>query len=805
MRILVFALTLLCATLSHAIPAERGWHLLSLRGGEKVYVQKLGDEFGSWYESEAGNRFTIDDDGLLVPMSNAVFTDMMQKRKFLHEGMNQVITERRAIKSDAEQSKLPVSYKGSKRGLIILVQFADLKFSALATKAEFEAMFNEEGYSNNNHIGSVHDYFKSQSYGQFDLSFDVVGPVTMPQGYAYYGQNHPQYPVDARVATMVTEACKAVDDEVDFSLYDWDGDGKVEQVFFVFAGFGEHLVGATTSRLYPVMWTLENAYITTHDAGGPFKQDGVLINTFAMCGELASAYQTVLSGIGVACHEFSHCFGLPDIYDVTYSGTPSMGAWDLLDSGGDSGKNRRGEVPSPYTAYERMECGWLEPIDLDHPQFIKDMPCLQDEPVAYRIKSDIANEYFLLENRQHKGWDAYTGSATAATHGLLISHIDYDRIAWNNNQVNVDNTHPRITYFPADGRFGSSASEMAGDLFPGTTKNTSFTDTSSPAARLYNTQKDGSKLMHKPITDIVEENGTISFTFDGGVNFAKPTAYAAKDVTESGFTACWSVVEGVETYDLMLNKMSICLCDETMDAFMTDATGREDLSSQLDSYMTTPGWTGSSVFTSNKGMLLGTSSAGTGLLASPKFLVEGDINVKLNARVYNSSDSKTLTVSLLNSYGETVAVQEITMTTTPTNYELVFEDIKDEVTLNVAPSKRAYIRSLSYDYGKVEEANTIESITTNTYTFTDLAPSVYTYLVRAVRGKEQTQWSNKIRVEVIDPNATGIESIEDAHNGGHQQSVSGTAASGFFNLSGQRVSSSYRGIVIKDGKLRVID
>ena len=121
-----------------------------------------------------------------------------------------------------------ISYMGQKRGLVILVNFQDQAMQS-GNPAELKSMFTQKGYSGNNHLGSVSDYFASQSYGKFQLAFDVVGPVTISHNYGYYGSNSGMANNDKYPAQMVAEACQLVDPMVNFSDYDWDGDGEVEQ------------------------------------------------------------------------------------------------------------------------------------------------------------------------------------------------------------------------------------------------------------------------------------------------------------------------------------------------------------------------------------------------------------------------------------------------------------------------------------------------------------------------------------------------------------------------------------------------
>ena len=89
------------------------------------------------------------------------------------------------------------------------------------------------------------------------------------------------------------------------------------------------------------------------------KINGTKINTYACSNELK--YDGKIAGIGTFCHEFSHCMGFPDVYDVQDKGSFAMDAWDLMDYGNYNGD---GYLPAGYTAYEKMTCGWLSPVEL---------------------------------------------------------------------------------------------------------------------------------------------------------------------------------------------------------------------------------------------------------------------------------------------------------------------------------------------------------------------------------------------------------------------------------------------------------
>lgn len=126
---------------------------------------------------------------------------------------------------------------------------------------------------------------------------------------------------------MIIEACQLVDDKVNFKDYDWDGDGEVDQVFVIYAGYGEH-AGAPSNTIWPHESSLGNRSIML---------DGVRINTYACSSELNGNSGQVMAGIGTPCHEFSHCLGFPDLYDTDYSGAFGMSYWDVMNSGSHSG------------------------------------------------------------------------------------------------------------------------------------------------------------------------------------------------------------------------------------------------------------------------------------------------------------------------------------------------------------------------------------------------------------------------------------------------------------------------------------
>jgi M6 family metalloprotease-like protein len=418
-----------------------------------------------------------------------------------------------------EASAARLRYTGTRRGLVILAEFTDTKFKANNNRERYINIFNAEGYHTKEGFrGSVKDYFRDQSAGQFDLVFDVVGPYKTSRPYKYYGENDLDG-YDKHPEEMVVEMCRAADGEVNFKDYDWNGDGEADEVFVVYAGKGE-ADGGGVNTIWPHMWTLK-------DAGTSLRLDGVRIETYACSNELQAVGG--ITGIGNFCHEFAHCLGLPDFYDITYSGAFGMGSFDLMCEGNYGGN---GFCPVGFTAYEKMVCGWQEPIVLSTADVdVDSLKAMSDNGDSYIIYNEAnRDEFIMIENRQMTGWDTHYPAK-----GLLITHVDYDSEVWDANipnsiltldeakqlELSVGNDHQRMTLYHADDDDDSrywrktyySRTTLATDLYP-YQMNDSLTGTSKPAAQFFHSDATGNNLLQGAITNIREnDDGTMAFSY----------------------------------------------------------------------------------------------------------------------------------------------------------------------------------------------------------------------------------------------------------------------------------------------------
>lgn len=522
MKKLYLMLSMLFAfgTAANAVPAKKLQKVITLTNGTQVSVELRGDEYLSWWEGTDGTayRATADDTVFEAFDLEAQKPAAAARRARAEQGrVARLARVKNSLKgADDKMRGLGgdhITYKGVKKGLVVLVDFKNKKFADGHDLEYYKNVINGKDFSDEEegYVGSVRDYFLAQSNGQFELDFDVVGPVTMSKNSGYYGGDG-AYQKDEKVYEMIKEACDGIQDKVNLKDYDWDGDGEADQVFFLYAGLGQ-ASGGSAGTIWP------------HESELRYWPCGVLsystgkINTYACANELQPETQGssryISAGIGTICHEFSHCLGFADMYDTTGGGGYGMSVFDVMDQGSYNGN---GFVPCNYTAFERIYAGWVEAIELIDPATVKDMKSVSDygRPfIMYNYKN--TNEYFLLENRQNTGWD----KGLYGSNGLLIVHVNYVPSRWANNSVNSSAEKIQCcTVVNADGSRDNTQYSLQGDLYPyevkGVTMNDEFTDESEPAAKLYTKNSNNSYALGIPITQIKRSKGSVSFLVCGG-------------------------------------------------------------------------------------------------------------------------------------------------------------------------------------------------------------------------------------------------------------------------------------------------
>lgn len=512
---LIFAAML--SITAEAAPAKKGRLILSQPDGSTFAAYIKGDEFmkikmtaegnaiiqeadGWWYYAEYdwnGNRSStgykvgrqVPSDILLrstcIPSAALQEKAAQKRRTHAIHGNDIPITRRLLTRAGVMTRSEESDGIPTKHGLIILAQFKDKSFRH--TREDFVRLLDEEGYSLNGATGCIKEYFNDQFKDMMDFEFQVSDIVTVSKNMAYYGGNDADGS-DKNPAMLIKEACELADSQIDFSMYDDDDDGVVDNVFVFFAGEDEAEGGSENC-----IWS--HAWYVYSGAGITLMLDGKYIDNYACTSELTKINDTSsqLTGIGTFCHEYSHTLGLPDLYDTDYeeNGGYSASLWSCTSIMDGGNYNNIGNTPPNYNAIEREILGISTPEYLQKGETYTLSPIHKDNRY-FRMDGQTEREYYLIECRSNEGWDAYIGG-----NGLLIYHIDKSGEAskiWDfYNTVNANPRHQHADLVEADSRndrfadihdYGSNLININGIFFPQTDV-TSFTNESTPAFKFW--------------------------------------------------------------------------------------------------------------------------------------------------------------------------------------------------------------------------------------------------------------------------------------------------------------------------------
>lgn len=696
---------------------------------------------------------------------------------------------------------------GDGRCLVLLVNFTDLKFNL--TKKQHERMLNEEGYSDNGATGSARDYYMAQSSGLYKPTFDVVGPLELPRAMNYYGADN-FIQNDVNVSKMIVDACRAADEAgVDFSQYDGDGNGEVDMVYVIYAGYGQN-AGAGENTIWPHKYNLTLA-------GESLTIDGKTIDTYACSAELFGNSGTTSAGIGTVCHEFGHVLGLADHYNTLDGTDYRLGHYDIMDYGA---YNNNGNTPPSYNAFERMTLGWLTPDTLSTPQDNVTLGNIATANKAYLLTTSNPDEFFLLENRQKEGWDSYIMGT-----GMMITQVDYDEGYWNQNTLNNDASHPRFRLIPADNELGYdiilNKKTEAYDLFPAK-HIVAFTDETTPAAQPWTGEK-----LDKWLTEITNTDGTVAF------NFMRNHLQAPADIrwslpSEESIKVMWNPVDRATSYEAKLYELDfrsaqpVALSEDfsLMTYGSTTAPAADDISQKLDQYTQAPGWTGTNVHQASGWCSVG-SETGGGSLNLPKVNVkrfDGKYAVAVTVKAMDGKQP-VLTVSSNGQSGRT-RINSIERTyifnftggisstdiSVATNMERALidcitvlrgddmSDLPADAKVITVSGEPAVTEGETEDRDFIHVSETTASgITDLEYTFSGLKPQhYYSFCIKAIGDNAASQLSDE--VVVFTGMTTDVSNPADASfdSGEHIQ---------IFTLGGLKVSSmQHPGIyIVKQG------
>ena len=449
-KLFLFVMAAMWAAVMWAVPVRPGLYRMEKQpDGTEVKVFIHGDEWFNYETDSLDNVFERDTKGHLKRDARG-FLINTHKKMTDEYAQQQWQTARRKMQEQNGPRKAVGTPREIPRVLVILVEFPDTTFhKGNRTKKDWDDFFNKEGYNYNGAIGSVRDYFIAQSGGKYKPQFDVVGPVTALNKWKYY--DYDTQGVFTPVKSLTRDVCDMVDEEVDFTKYDADNDGKIDLIALIYAGYGYSETGIG-------IWPHHSF------ASGEF--DGKQLSEYCCTSELSYLHKR--SYIGHFCHEFSHALGMPDYYvgcgSANYYSVPWR--WSLMAFGD--------YLPSPpnYSIFDKYYMGW------DTPKVLKLGESVTLKPSeAYVVTRDgkmptynHPDTVYYLENRQQTGMDKY-----APGHGLLIWRVIFDQDEWEGNNVNFVNNLLRVKVIPSQGTsfVSHDNAEEVYQTFPGPAKTTS--------------------------------------------------------------------------------------------------------------------------------------------------------------------------------------------------------------------------------------------------------------------------------------------------------------------------------------------
>jgi hypothetical protein len=172
-----------------------------------------------------------------------------------------------------------------------------------------------------------------------------------------------------------------------------------------------------------------------------------------------------------------------------------------------------GTVPAHINMFQKIQYGWVTPIELTDGRTVTGMPNSASSPTAYVINVNSNGEQYILENRQRVSFDGQVPG-----HGLLIYHAHPSLWNWESAGNTVNARHPQQLYpvcasasiaKPNAGATSYGAINSTGCPFPGASNKTYFTDASVPMSFSWAT---GAGIQ-SPITGITETDGKIAFEY----------------------------------------------------------------------------------------------------------------------------------------------------------------------------------------------------------------------------------------------------------------------------------------------------
>jgi len=328
-----------------------------------------------------------------------------------------------------------------------------------------------QNYIFGDHIGSLSHYYSEVSYGKFQLTGKVYAVIESQYSISDLDSISK---TNAPIRFITKEIFAWAEDNLDLLQFDNDGpdgipnsgddDGYMDAFAYNVIGYMDGSYG-TTQINSSVSWSDNNT-----------KKHTTIDGNYLRKGSIATMVGMI--DIQTWAHEFGHILGIDDYYDDSRGGggttrirTAGLGTWSLMASG------------ARPMAWTKIQLGWIVPTILTQNTKNLSIPNIESNPYVLKIYQDDyhSDQYFLIENRQNSAsnYPQYVNDS-----GLLIWHVNEKK---ESNFTEVP--YRQIVLEEADGRNDMQQNWQQnnygddGDLFPGSSNNTEFSDFTYPNAR----------------------------------------------------------------------------------------------------------------------------------------------------------------------------------------------------------------------------------------------------------------------------------------------------------------------------------
>jgi len=335
------------------------------------------------------------------------------------------------------------SHEGNYHIPVFLVNFPDLHQPNEMTSDVYNDIFNSSNYLDGEGI-SVKEFYNHNSYGSLDITYDIYDWREVPQNYDFYIANTHQLVVD----TMNLFGTGS--NPIDFTQYDYNGDGRIDGVVIVHAGLGDQDVSGenivTKTIIYKInpstiqgMLYGDAAILPANQGPGPLTSCNSWLNSYDYPEDCRLSIET-------AVHEFAHVLGLPDLYAINYTGS-QVGQGDLgYGLGGhtvmvaNSGISQDPKKPVNFDPWSKYFFNWIHPnvvedVSMSGIYSLGPFDTTDDAYILHNPNTMGDREFYLIVNR-YTGEDSldyylfgkYMPTLLNFAGGIDILHVDENYI-----------------------------------------------------------------------------------------------------------------------------------------------------------------------------------------------------------------------------------------------------------------------------------------------------------------------------------------------------------------------------------------